>query len=72
MILGGHPDESISQRTARAYLIKGDQSIFGYMRLWIDFWFKLLAGEDNHCVNSLGGESNAKELWDWSKTEEPE
>lgn len=42
------------------------------MRLWIDFWFKLLAGEDNHCVNSLGGESNAKELWDWSKTEEPE
>ncbi|NQX99767.1 MAG: hypothetical protein HRT70_01290 [Flavobacteriaceae bacterium] len=66
VILGGHPDQSISQRTAKAYLAKPD-GWFKYQRAFIDWILYLLLKEENHCLNSLKGESRAKSLWDWSK-----
>jgi hypothetical protein len=64
VILLGHPDESISQRTGRAYL----QNPTGYFALQlkvIDFIVLVTLGEKNHCLKSLNGEAHAKEIWDW-------
>lgn len=73
-ILGGHPDTSMSQRTAQAYLAhksKGTlkEKWFTFQLKIIDsfFWNKYWKIEENHCLNSLEGESNAKEMWDWKK-----
>ena len=66
VIVGGHPDESISQRTGRAYL----SGRTGYIRLqknFIDFMIYLILQEKNHCVESLNGEAHAKEIWNWDK-----
>lgn len=74
VILGGHPDRSISQRTGEAFLAhEGKKTFKSYwfliqmklidMLFW-NFFFKI---EKNHCLNSLKGESTAKELWNWNK-----
>jgi len=66
VLLGGHPDESISQRTGRAYL-SNPKGWFRVQRFAIDMLLKALTGEADHCLNSLKGEANAKELWSWGK-----
>lgn len=74
VILGGHPDRSISQRTGEAYLAHtGTETFkdwwFTRQMACIDylFWNPLWKVEQQHCLNSLCGESLAKELWDWKK-----
>lgn len=62
-VLGGHPDDTVSQRLGRA-------KVAGYthtepLRIAIDFIFYMLLGEDNHCLRSLSGKSMAKEIWNW-------
>lgn len=72
--LGGHPDISISQRTALAYLAHKNtgtlkEKWFTFQLKTIDllFWNRLWKIEKNHCINSLEGEPNAKEIWNWRK-----
>jgi len=74
VFLGGHPDRSVSQRTAEAYLAHVytgtlKEKWFTKQMAAIDylFWNGLWKTEQNHCLNSLKGEPNAKEIWDWSK-----
>lgn len=69
VILGGHPDDSISERTARAYIYhKGSNTFkekwFYYQLKFIDF---IIFFEDNHTLNSISDECNAKELWKWDR-----
>lgn len=64
VFLGGEPDESVSQRTARAYLSYDRKGWFKFQLEFIDF---LVFWEDNHCLNSLHGEKNTKTLWRWEK-----
>jgi hypothetical protein len=69
-ITGGSPKESTSQRTARASASLKNKagfksSWFIYQEKTIDFIFLVLAGEENHCKNSLVGETNTKEIWNW-------
>lgn len=73
-LLGGHPDESISQRTARAYLAHKDRATFKNRWFTIQlkaidaiFYNRLWKIEQNHCINSLTGEAGAREVWNWSK-----
>ncbi len=74
VVLGGHPDRSVSQRTGEAYLShKGKNNLkekwFTNQMKLIDYIFynKLWHLEKNHCLNSLDGEANAKQLWNWAK-----
>ena len=62
-VLGGHPDDTISQRLGRAHL-SGNRGLTDKVRSIIDFVCELF-GEKDHCVNSLFGRTNAKELWNW-------
>lgn len=72
-VLLGHPDDSISQRTARAWMLSPVHSPrwkwLNFQMLAIDKVFELLVREENHCLNSLHGESVAIELWSWSGKE---
>jgi hypothetical protein len=74
VLLGGHPDKSISQRTGEAFI--AHRNTFTFRERWftaqmqaIDllFWNRFWKLEEWHCINSLRGESKAKELWDWTK-----
>jgi len=74
VLLGGHPDKSMSQRTAIAYISHKDTNTlkskwFKIQLNLIDslFYNKLWRIEKNHCLNSIDGEGNAREIWDWSK-----
>lgn len=74
VLLGGHPDRSISQRTGEAYLAhRGSGTFkekwFTYQMKLIDvlFYNKLYKAEKNHCIKSLNGEAGAKEIWDWKR-----
>ena len=69
VILGGHPDDSISERTARAYLAHlgtgtFKEKWFTCQRKLIDF---IVFFEDNHTLKSIEDEANAKEVWNWEK-----
>lgn len=62
-VLGGHPDDTVSQRLGRAH-------VAGYkrtepFRIAVDFLAYVLVGEDNHCLRSLSGKTMAKEIWNW-------
>jgi hypothetical protein len=72
VLLGGHPDRSISQRTGEAYLAHKNTGTlkelwFTHQMKLIDalFYNRLYKLEKNHCINSLSGEAGAKEIWDW-------
>lgn len=60
-ILGGHPDDTVSQRLGRAHLA-GTMWTEPF-RLVIDFL--VYPFEPDHCLNSLFGRSNAREIWNW-------
>jgi hypothetical protein len=66
VFLGGHPDESISQRTGRAYL-SGRTGYIALQLKVIDFLAWIILREKNHCVKSLSGEPRAREIWNWDK-----
>ncbi len=64
-VLGGHPDDTVSQRLGRAYLGGSESVILLFSMRMVDKLAKILAGEDQHCIRSLSGKTNAKELWNW-------
>jgi len=66
-ILGGHPDDTVSQRLGRAQL-SGGGIVVTTMAGLVDFLAHVLVGEKNHCVNSLSGKTHARELWNWGGT----
>ena len=68
-VLGGHPDDSISQRLGRAYLA-GCKGPVLYFKTLVDWLALTLAGESDHCVRSLDGKANVRELWNWGGTRE--
>ena len=62
--LGGHPDDTVSQRLGRAQLSGGGRVIRA--SVWIvDSIALAIAGERDHCLNSLRGKTMASELWNW-------
>lgn len=63
-ILGGHPDDTISQRLGRAK-VHGGGVVVNFFSLTVDSIAYFLAGESNHCVASLSGKTSAKEIWNW-------
>ena len=64
-ILGGHPDDTISQRLGRA-IIAGEKSASIKISVsFVDLLAKVLVGERDHCVNSLKGKTDAREIWNW-------
>ncbi len=69
-ILGGHPDDTISERLGRAYLANPGTAI-KLAKASVDFLAYALVGQKNHCVSSLDGKTGVKELWDWGGTREP-
>lgn len=62
-LLGGHPDDTVSQRLGRAHLA-GNQKVEPF-RIAVDFLARVLVGEIDHCVKSLEGKSSAREIWNW-------
>lgn len=74
-LLGGHADDSISKRTAVAYLLSPPHSlrarVIEFQMRAIDRLFQVLTGEVRHCENSLSGESVAVESWSWSGQPRP-
>jgi hypothetical protein len=69
VVLGGHPDNSISERVGRAYL-SGRRGLISVMRYIIDGLALIILREKNHCVESVSGEPRAKEIWNWDKKDE--
>jgi len=74
VLLGGHPDKSLSQRTAEAHLAHSGRNTvksrwFKFQMNLIDllFWNIFWKIEESHCIKSLDGESIAREIWVWSK-----
>lgn len=64
-ILGGHPDDTISQRLGRA-ILAGEKSMAIIIAVAaVDMLAKVLVGERDHCVNSLKGKTDAREIWNW-------
>lgn len=77
VVLGGDPDESISQRTARAYIWHKAYNHGSFKQKWFSwqleaidlmFYNKIWKIEQNHCFNSLDGEKTSGEVWDWNNT----
>lgn len=62
-LLGGHPDDTVSQRLGRA-MVAGHKGAEPF-RMAVDWIFLLLIGEDNHCLRSLSGTTMVKEIWNW-------
>jgi len=62
-ILGGHPDDTLSQRLGRAKCsgVRWTEPF----RILVDALAFVLAGETDHCVRSLSGTTSVKELWNW-------
>lgn len=63
-LLGGHPDDTVSQRLGRAKLSGGGVIVRFFAEL-VDALAFILVQEKNHCVNSLRGKTMARELWNW-------
>lgn len=62
-ILGGHPDETLSQRLGRAHL--AGVLWTEPMRFVVDLLFYLIEGLPDHCLRSLSGDSGVREIWNW-------
>jgi hypothetical protein len=63
--LGGHPNESISDRLGECAMACPEKQPFKFMRECVDLLLYIVAGEVNHCLSSVNGEPKAKELWKW-------
>jgi len=69
VLLLGDPDESISGRLGRA-LLSGEPKYFVKpMAAFVDWIFKTLADQDQHCLLSveLEDQPHQNELWSWQK-----
>lgn len=64
VILGGHPDDTVSQRLGMAQSAKS-KAMFVYISYFVDCGAELLAGKENHCAESITGKSNGRQLWNW-------
>ena len=64
-LLGGGRRMSMSQRLGEVQKFGGAWP-FRAMRLSIDWLFLTIAGEKDHSLSSLTGETNTRELWDWT------
>lgn len=71
VVLLGDPDESISGRLGRAHLSGHPKLFVEPLRKLVDYGAKGLAGQHDHCVNSVESEDQiySKELWSWIKGE---
>lgn len=67
VILGGHPNESISDRLGECQIAVPSKQPFKALRIFVDTMMYMIAGETNHCLNSVSGEPKSKELWKWDK-----
>ena len=63
-ILGGHPDDTVSQRLGRAQISGAGPKTLIAIR-FVDLVAWIATGETEHCVKSLSGKTNARELWNW-------
>lgn len=63
-VLGGHPDDTISQRLGRAKLSGGGLIVKASCFL-VDGLALVLFKDKDHCVSSLEGKTHARELWNW-------
>lgn len=70
-VLGGHPDDTISQRLGRA--IESGQPHWAARAgaAFVDLLALALFSEKNHCLESLKGKSMAAELWNWGPKKGP-
>lgn len=65
--LGGNGSESLSQATAKGYLVGKWWCVY-LLKPSIDWFFKILINEDDHVMKSIEeGPSSGKTLWDWGK-----
>jgi hypothetical protein len=68
VLLLGDPDDSISGRTGRAFLSGHGRWFVKPLKLFVDKAANVLAGQTNHCIDSIEPEENLEyELWSWSK-----
>lgn len=63
-IILGDPNESLSQRVGRAYLVCPNWFITA-IKWVIDHIFWIIFDENNHVLDSLEGETNGREIWRW-------
>ena len=63
-VLGGHPDDTVSQRLGRAKASGGGALVLVAAKT-LDMVIYVLFGEANHCDRSLVGKSSAREIWNW-------
>lgn len=63
-IMGGHPDDTISQRLGRAKLAGGGP-VVNFAAAFVDALALVLFREKYHCLRSLNGKTSARELWNW-------
>jgi hypothetical protein len=75
-ILGGIPDDTISERLGRAYEARATLNyahviVVVTAKNIVDLLALIVAGQKNHCVESLKGKTGTKELWNWGGTRVP-
>lgn len=63
-VLGGHPDDTVSQRLGRA-MTDNPNFVVRTSTATIDWLAFVIAGEEHHCASSLHGKTHAKEIWNW-------
>lgn len=63
-VLGGHPDDTVSQRLGRASLSSPGPGVQFFRRL-VDTLAWILVRQKDHCISSLDGKEGVKELWNW-------
>lgn len=67
VLLLGDPDETISGRLGRAHASGRAKWFVPWLRNLVDWGAKVLAGQSNHCLESIEQEDQvfSKELWSW-------
>jgi len=68
-VLFGATDETVSSRTGRAYRSGNYRWFVPYIYHSLNFIFKIIKRDKNHCVSSIEhGLKIKNELWSWIKT----
>ena len=70
VFLGGHTDQSLSERIGRRtvwYAGTGTWKEFIFMTLTaiINWAFRVVWGEKDHIGDSMNGETNVRQVWEW-------
>jgi len=77
-ILGGEPDDTLSERVGRAYLARSALSLRHRLLItagnnfinWLA-WIVTGGKQHDHCADSLRGKTNCKEIWNWGGYRKP-